>query len=340
MNANNDNTNASIEISDQSGESFTAVWNWFLDREDLSNNEKMIWIALKSYAGYQEIRPSIMSISKRASVSVRTTQRTLSSLAEKQIIHVDPRADVKGCPLPNRYTLLPLKQQVLTKKDKAGGWCQADTTPGVNLTPDIDRFYITKLNTTTTPRKNESATGQAGGDAGPEHGRRDSIKQNLEATILAAADIGSIMRAAKKFNRTGDDIALIIDVLDQQYRKSHRSIDDPTGLVVAALRDGITPPENYVSKSQREKLSLERQISAKQKADNEQLVREAEDAVYKTAEAEFDSLSDDRREEIFSQARAKLPLTLRESKRALKTFAIQMLIAKARAPNQTENSPR
>jgi hypothetical protein len=76
-----------------------------------------------------------------------------------------------------------------------------------------------------------------------ETGRRDSIKQILKTTLFSAADPVRIAGAADKYGRSDDDIAMTIDILDQQYRKGKRKVEDPTGLVIAALIDGIVPPE-------------------------------------------------------------------------------------------------
>ena len=120
-----------IEIRDQSGDAFTAVWNWMLDRSDLTGTEKLVWIALKSYAGCREIRPSVQTVARRASVGIRTVQRTFEVLSSKGLIRVERRTRPDGGFATNRYILLPSSRETKSR----GVGVTVAPTPGVMMTP-------------------------------------------------------------------------------------------------------------------------------------------------------------------------------------------------------------
>jgi hypothetical protein len=153
--------------------------------------------------------------------------------------------------------------------------------------------------------------------------------------MLSRADPQRISKTAAKYKRTADELEKIIDVLDQQYRQSIRKIDDPTALIVSALKDGIDPPESYVPKAEREAEAERKQKASRTRQDEERNAREAEDAAYRAAEAKLSALTGEQREDLFEEARAMLPSILRDSRLAVRTEAIKMLIADARAPDQT-----
>ena len=164
-------------------------------------------------------------------------------------------------------------------------------------------------------------------------GGRDFVEKLVARTMLQGADPGRISKAAAKYGRTGDEIAKAIDVLDQQYRQSTRKIDDPTALIVCALKDGLDPPEGYVPRAEREAEAEQRRESARRKADEKRRAKEAEEKVYREAEKKLSALPEEKREELFTTAKTALPVFLRSSQLAVKTEAIRMLIADARAPD-------
>jgi hypothetical protein len=164
-------------------------------------------------------------------------------------------------------------------------------------------------------------------------GGRDFVEKLLAGTMLHEADPGRISKAAKKYRRTQDETALAIDILDQQYRQSIRKIDDPTALVVSALKDGIDPPEGYVPKAEREAEAGRKREAARKLQDEERRAREAEDTAYREAEAKLSALPEEQLDELFAQVKTMLPAILRDSRLAVRTEAIRMLIAEARAPD-------
>ncbi len=185
----------------------------------------------------------------------------------------------------------------------------------------------TEIKTTTPLTPVEPASDEPGGG-------RDFVEKLLAGTILHGAEPGRVSKAASKYKRTTDEIEKAIDVLDQQYRQSVRRIDDPTALIVSALKDGVDPPEGYVSRTQRKVEAEQRRESAREKADEERRAKEAEDMAYREAEAKFSSLPEEKREELFTMAKKRLPAFLQNSQMAVKTEAIKLLIAQARAGDE------
>ena len=176
--------------------------------------------------------------------------------------------------------------------------------------------------------------------AGPGGGR-GFIEQMFLGTLFAAADPSRIIRAAKKYDRTSDDVAVTVDVLDQQYRKSKRTIEDPTALVVAALKDGITPPESYIPRAQREAEIKTKQEEARKRTEDARDAEQAETQAYAEADLILSMLSDTQREELFSQAKAKLHKNVRSSKTAIRSMALQLIVTKARdGPPGDKKAPR
>jgi hypothetical protein len=166
-------TDDKIEIRDQSGDPFTAVWNWLLDCRGLSGTEKLVWIALKSYAGYREIRPSVQTVARRAGVSIRTVQRTIIALTTKSLLRVERRSRPDGGFAANRYILLSPPRPHYKTADE-GRHQRVTSSPGVMTTPapddivsppQVSRWHQEKIKiiknkktTPLTPLKTESGT--------------------------------------------------------------------------------------------------------------------------------------------------------------------------------------
>ncbi len=179
-----------------------------------------------------------------------------------------------------------------------------------------------------------------GSDRSGETGRgRIFVEKILSGTLLASADAGRIAAAAEKYARDSQDIALVVDVLDQQYRQSKRKIDDQTAIVIAALKDGIAPPECYVPKAEREAAEEAQREATRNKNEQAQKAEEEEKQAYAEAEFRFTNLSGKDREDLLSEARESVHKSLRSSKKAIKSMALQIIIAKARAPDG-KNNPR
>lgn len=165
-------------------------------------------------------------------------------------------------------------------------------------------------------------------------GGRASVEKLLNGTVLHAADSGIVLARAEKYNRTLVEIEKIIDVYDQQYRKSGK-IEDATGLIVGALMNGIPdPPEGYVPKAQREADAKQRRDAAKRKADEERTATDAENKALEEAMAKLDALPKNERETLLAKAKKKLPASLRNSIMAVKTEAIRMMIEESQSPER------
>ncbi len=183
----------------------------------------------------------------------------------------------------------------------------------------------TEIKTTTSLPPLAPASDESGGG-------RDFVAKLLVGTMLHGADPGRIANAARKYRLMREEIEKAIDVLEQQYRQSTRKIDDPTALIVCALKNGIDPPEGYVPKAQREAEVKQKQESARKKADEERYAKEAEDKTYREAEARLSALPAEKREELFEKVKTTLPAFMRNSQLAVKTTAIRLMITDAKAP--------
>ncbi len=166
----------------------------------------------------------------------------------------------------------------------------------------------------------------------------DSIRKILEKTLISAADPARIAGAADKYNRSEDEVAMTVDILDQQYRRSKRSVEDPTALVIAALIDGVVPPEGYLAKKQREAEAEKRRKAAVQRQEKEIRLREIEEKAFREAEARLSGLSDRERDDLFAAAAQKLPSELQKYTWAVKALAINLMIAQVRAPDGSDNN--
>jgi hypothetical protein len=227
----------------------------------------------------------------------------------------------------------PYKNARLLESSQLDGGISADKKAGnpPACSRETSRHYKglseTTTEITTTPLTPlEPAPDEPGGGC-------DFIQKLLVGTVLSGADAVRIAKAAKKYRRSQDETAQVIDVLDQQYRQSIRTIDDPTALIVCALKDGVDPPEGYVPKAEREAEAELKRETGRKRQDEERRAREVEDAAYREAEAKLSALPEEQREELFAQVKTKLPAILRNSRLAVRTEAINMLIADARAPD-------
>ncbi len=95
---------------------------------------------------------------------------------------------------------------------------------------------ITSKTTTTTPYPPVTMS------PGTPVSRR-LIENLLSGTILQEADASRITQAARQYKRSTAEIEVAIDVLNDQYCQSTKSIKDPTALLVSILRDGATVHE-------------------------------------------------------------------------------------------------
>ena len=104
------------------------IKNWFylendlLDREDLTNYEKMIYIVIARYVNKEDKAfPSVPTIAKKGSMSARQVQMIINSLVKKGLIKKEPRINkYNKSKTSNLYTLLSVKRNN-SNKDKKGG---------------------------------------------------------------------------------------------------------------------------------------------------------------------------------------------------------------------------
>lgn len=237
---------------------------------------------------------------------------------------------------PNKITRLHENAKLVCTKasNKIVGNVQTSMAETAKHYKGVSEITTETTTTPLTPLQAESGDDSVVDELSDESGRRrELVTKTLAATILSAADPACVVRAAERYGRSDDDVSVTIDVLDLQYRKSRRPVEDPTGLVIAALKDGVTIPEGYVPRAQREAEAEQKRETAKKRADEERRAKKAEDNAYREAEAKLIALPEKKREEMLAKAKSNLPAGLRNSQMAVKTEAIRMMIADARAPD-------
>jgi hypothetical protein len=305
-----------IEISDQSGEPFTAVWNWLLDSQGLTGTEKLVWIALKSYAGCREIRPSVKTLSRRAGVSTRTAQRTIDALSRKNLLRVERRSRPDGGDATNRYILLPFP------KRKGGGpgdtvtpspGCHGDTPPGggtsaPRMTPCHPKENIKLI-------KDKKTTGEVVVDL-------DSIRKLVIGSPFRKISDPSLKMFIRQYG--AEHLFDSLDRLIETYKLTGKKVADPMGILAVGMLRGITTPEGYLPYWERIEKNKAKKEAAERKRSEEILKRKAEQEEYLRMTALFDALPAQERDAWLERARAEMPGALRDSRYAVRSKAIEL----------------
>jgi len=340
--------NEEIEIRDQSGDPFTAVWNWLLDRTDMGGTEKLVWIALKSFAGFREIRPSVKAVARRASVSVRTVQRSFDVLSKKGFLRVERRSRPDGGDAANRYILLPFPPR--TRKGTGdtvtpAPQCHGDTPPDATLSPPLvtqchpkENIKLIKDKTTTslTPLLPEQRPVEK------VLSRQKSLTEPFDNSpkapepVVVVDDIKKLV-IGTQFQKLTDQVLLnvtkrfgckhvfdTLDVLTSIYKKSRKLVKDPVAVLVTSLSKGVTPPYNYVPYHERIETERKAREEAEIKRIADQEKAKAEEDAYRKKSEEFDALPEEKRNQWLEKARATMHSNLGNAKIATKNIAISL----------------
>jgi hypothetical protein len=337
-----------IEIRDQSGDPFTAVWNWLLDRPDLSGTEKLAWIALKSYSGCPEIRPSVQTVARRAGVSIRTAQRAITALSKKGLLRVERRSRPDGGFATNRYILLSSPHPHRKTATKSN--CHRVTyPPGVMMTPapgDIlappqvslwHQEYIKQIkDNTTTPLQPQKGPD---GDGIPKEPTRselpgsslrvavpvvdvDDIKKLVNATAFQKISEPALRMLIQKYgsNRIFDSLDMLIVI----YKRNGRPVKDPVAVLSTVLLKGIIPPSDYSPYHERIEKERKAKAAAELRRTAEANKQKAEEEAYSRKVAEFDALPEQEQEVWCNRAKSTLSSVLRNFKYAIRSTAIEL----------------
>lgn len=87
---------------------FTQIYNAFLDSEKLTQHDKMVFIAIKSFMNNKtkQAYPSLATISRVSGVSLSQVRRSIAKMEEMQILKVESRSDdYSHGRISNLYTL-------------------------------------------------------------------------------------------------------------------------------------------------------------------------------------------------------------------------------------------
>lgn len=326
-----------IEIRDQSGDPFTAVWNWLLDRPDLSGTEKLAWIALKSYSGCPEIRPSVQTVARRAGVSIRTAQRAITALSTKGLLRVERRSRPDGGFATNRYILLS-SPHPHHKTGTKSNCHHVIYPPGVMMTPtpgDIpappqvsqwhqENIKLIKENTT-TPLQQEPARPELPGSSlriAVPVVDVDDIKKLVNGTAFQKISEPALRMLIQK--NSSKCVFDSLDMLIMIYRRNGRPVKDPVAVLSTVLLKGITPPSDYIPYHERIEKERKVKAAAELRRTAEANKQKAEEEAYSRKAAVFDALPEQEQEVWRNRAKSTLSLVLRNFKYAVKSTAIEL----------------
>jgi hypothetical protein len=165
------------------------------------------------------------------------------------------------------------------------------------------------------------------------------IEKALRGTVLAAANPAAIARAARENRLGSEDVAIVIDALDRQYRSGRRQIDNPTALITTVLKDAAAFPRGHASMNEGDAEAPSRKAE-KNVSDEERLIREDEGRAYKEAKARFSALTDKDKERLFARVKAKLPHFLGRSRLAVEALTIDMISKAPGCFNDSEETDK
>ena len=343
------NMEGEIEIRDQSGDPFTAVWNWMLERKDLTGTEKLVWIALKSYAGCPEIRPGVQTVARRAGVSIRTAQRCFEVLKKKALIRIECRTRPDGGNATNRYILLPSPRRsgtVVGATVTSTPRCHGDTPPGVNMAPpqvsqchpkEYKKLIIQNTSTTAlTPLQSKKTPAVVLMPKDPDRPSSpsrptqvstagfdiDDVNKLINGTAFQKISEQALRMFIKKFGPKS--VFESLDKLIVIYKRNGRPVKDPVAVLTIALLKGIIPPSDYVPYHERIEKERKTKEMAEQKRNAASRQKKVAEDAYNNKAAEFEALPEKDREKLLNQARLTMHPSLRTSKIAARSIAMSL----------------
>lgn len=139
---------------------FTMVWNAFLDNEELTQYEKLVFIAIKSFADNytKQAFPSLAKISNVTGTSISQVRRSIAHLEELGILKIEHRRSKEHGNIQNLYTLNDSKEFWMESASDEESDIEAVTEelPDENLIAELRKrgYIITKKELT-------SETGQS-----------------------------------------------------------------------------------------------------------------------------------------------------------------------------------
>jgi len=146
------------------------VRNWFylendlLDREDLSIYEKMIYIVIARYVDKEgKAFPSVSTIAKKGSMSIRQVQMIINSLVKKGLIKKEPRINkYNKSKTSNLYTLLSVEKSQ-SQKNKEVEVVHDVHHPGAHHAPPlVNDVHPNNTNVKKTNLNNVNTIGREG----------------------------------------------------------------------------------------------------------------------------------------------------------------------------------
>ena len=109
-----------IKIRDRRNGQWFWINNAVIADPHLTPAEKVVYAALATFGGYEEIKTSVPTLRKRCDLSIRKIRTAIKRLEDVGYLQIERRNDYS----PSRYTLL-----------KAANGCNSCRTPGRICTP-------------------------------------------------------------------------------------------------------------------------------------------------------------------------------------------------------------
>lgn len=110
---------------------FATIPTVMLDDERVTRADCDVWIALSSYLGCDEVRPSHATIAKRANLNISTVKRSLNHLRELGLVEWQQRRREDGGQTSNVYRLITPWSDGTLDADLPDQGGQSSEPPGV-----------------------------------------------------------------------------------------------------------------------------------------------------------------------------------------------------------------
>ncbi len=253
------------------------VAQWILELP-LRATPKMVFIALKSFSGFAEIRPSIRTVALRAGCSRSTVKRCVQILEKKKLVYIKQGKRPDGGDGANIYVLRnpddkpPVQNEPGVNMNQAQGHSGPGARFNVNPQKNNNKQYI----------KTHMV---------------DSVSAEAVEEILSgrfsSVDRNWLILQIRRTKRPVKEILRDLDRLCWQYGKANaQEVRAPEALVLKAICEGWAEPDGFVAAEDRKRRSQESESAASQAEAAERAREEAEARHWEAARKQFRNLSE------------------------------------------------
>jgi hypothetical protein len=273
-----------IVIVDETNEGFTLVGKWILDLQ-IRSTPKMVFIALKSFAGYSEIRPSIRTVARRAGCSRSTTKRSIQILEQKKLVHVMMGKRPDGGTGANIYVLQnPDKDPLIQIEPGVNlNLAQVHEEPGARSTVNLQYYKHNNI------KKHNSARVCG-----------ESLNEILTG-VFSKIDRTWLQSLIQKSKRPAKDVARDIDRLCWQYQRSQEKVRTPEALIRQAIKEGWAEPSEYIPLDERKRRIRESEAVSSLAKAREHAHEDEQERLWAAATERFRKLPDSEKKEYIER---------------------------------------